>query len=95
MNRILRVLMVLILFELGVFLIVLPWSTIWEQNFFMQHNPELIHIVLHPAMRGIVSGLGFLDIMVAIGMLRRARPLANPEHSEPAAKLPESVDQPH
>lgn len=92
MNRVLRVLVVLILFELGVFLIVLPWSTIWEQNFFMQHNPELIHVVLHPATRGIVSGLGFLDIMVAIGMLRRARPAVE---AETAAKLPESVDQPH
>jgi hypothetical protein len=92
MNRVLRVLIVLILFELGVFLIVLPWSTIWEQNYFMQHNPGLIHIVLHPAMRGIISGLGFLDIMVAIGMLRRARPLAE---SGPAAKLPESFDQSH
>jgi hypothetical protein len=90
MNRVVRVLVVLILFELGVFLIVLPWSAIWERNFFMQQNPGLIHIVLHPAVRGLVSGLGFLDIVVAIGMLRRARPVVE----SPATKIAESsVDQ--
>jgi len=78
MNRILRVLFVLVLFELGIFLIILPWSAIWEQNFFLNRYPSLIHILLNPAMRGIVSGLGLLDIFVAIGLLRRPPALAIP-----------------
>jgi hypothetical protein len=91
MNRVLRVLIVLILFELGIFLIVLPWSAIWEDNYFLAHYPELIHILLHPALRGCVSGLGFLDIIVAIGLLRRG-PVRIPEGS--AGKFPPSSDQP-
>lgn len=87
MNRILRVLFVLVLFELGIFLIILPWSAIWEQNFFLNRYPSLIHILLNPAMRGLVSGLGLLDIFVAISLLRRPPALAIPE-------VPPSADNP-
>jgi hypothetical protein len=91
MSRVLRVLIVLILFELGIFLIVLPWSAIWENNYFLGHYPALIHIVLHPALRGVVSGLGFLDIVVAIGLLRRGPHQAS--QGSPS-KLPPPSDQP-
>jgi len=32
MNRILRALTVVLLFEMGALLLYLPWSTFWEQN---------------------------------------------------------------
>jgi len=73
MTRILRVLVVLILFEMGVVLILLPWSPqYWDHNYFLGRYPSLIRILLNPSMRGIISGLGILDIIVAIGLLRRA-----------------------
>jgi hypothetical protein len=72
MDRLFRVLVVLILMELGVGLIILPWwGHYWEHNYFLDHYPDLIHILLHPAMRGAISGLGILDIVVAISLLRR------------------------
>jgi hypothetical protein len=67
MNRILRALMVVLLFELGALLLYLPWSTFWEQNYFLGHFPWLMRFVLHPSVRGIVSGIGALDIFVAFG----------------------------
>ena len=70
-NRFLRVMIVLVLFELGILLIFLPWSTqYWDHNFFLGRYPELIRILLHPAVRGMISGLGILDILVAINLLR-------------------------
>lgn len=70
-NRLLRVIIVLILFELGIMLILLPWSSeYWDHNFFLGRYPELIRILLHPAVRGMISGLGILDIVVAINLLR-------------------------
>jgi len=70
-NRFLRVIIVLILFELGILLIFRPWSTqYWDHNFFLSRYPELIRILLHPAVRGMISGLGILDIFVAINLLR-------------------------
>jgi hypothetical protein len=73
MTRLLRVLIVLILFELGMVLLFLPWSRqYWDHNYFLSRYPELIRFLLHPSMRGAISGLGILDIAVAISMLRRA-----------------------
>ncbi len=77
MTRLLRVLVVLILFELGMLLIFLPWSSQWDHNYFLSRYPELIRFLLHPSTRGLISGLGVLDIVVAVSLLRRPadRPL--------------------
>jgi len=68
MNRILRALTVVLLFEMGALLLYLPWSTFWEQNYFLSHYIWLRPMVLHPSIRGIVSGIGVLDIFVAFGL---------------------------
>jgi len=78
-NRFFRVIIVLVLFELGILLVFLPWSTqYWDHNFFLSRYPELIRFLLHPAVRGMISGLGILDIIVAINLLRRAPAPAAP-----------------
>src|SRR5260370_35495365 len=69
MNRIYRALLVVVAFEMGALLLYLPWSGYWEQNFFLSHYPSLIPIVLHPSFRGAVSGVGVLDILLAIGWI--------------------------
>jgi hypothetical protein len=68
MTRIMRALTVVLLFEMGALLLYLPWSAFWEQNYFLNHYPWLMRFVLHPSLRGIVSGIGVLDIFVAFGM---------------------------
>jgi len=70
MNRLLHALLALTLLLLGVFLFVVPWRDAWEHNYFLVRYPELIRILLHPAVRGAISGLGVLDILVGFGMLR-------------------------
>ena len=67
MNLIYRALLVVLAFEMGALLLYLPWSVYWEQNYFLSHYPSLMHIVLHPSFRGAVSGIGVLDILLAIG----------------------------
>lgn len=82
MNRILRALTVVLLFEMGALLLYLPWSAFWEQNYFLNHFPWLMRIVLHPALRGIVSGIGVLDIFVAFGLFNsRQAPVRVPPPS--------------
>ncbi len=71
MNKIVHALLVLLFFEMGAILLYLPWSAYWEQNYFLVRFPALIHVMLHPSMRGAVSGLGLLDIFLAAGMIRR------------------------
>ncbi len=74
MNRFVRALLILICFELGMLLILLPWSGPWERNYFLNRYPALIPYLLNPSLRGAVSGLGVLDILLGAGMIRRRTP---------------------
>jgi hypothetical protein len=69
MSRVYRALLVVLAFEMGALLLYLPWSMYWENNYFLSHYPWLIHVVLHPSFRGAVSGIGVLDILLAIGWI--------------------------
>jgi hypothetical protein len=69
MSRIYRALLVVLAFEMGALLLYLPWSVYWEQNYFLNHFPSLMRIVLHPSFRGAVSGVGLLDIFLAVGWI--------------------------
>ena len=69
MNRLLSAFLVVICCIMGAILLDLPWTGIWEQNYFLSHFPSLMRILLHPAFRGAVSGLGILDIFLAIRMI--------------------------
>ena len=69
MNRILRAMLVVLCFEMGALLLYLPWTSFWEQNYFLSHFPALMPVLLHPSFRGAVSGLGVVDIILAIGMI--------------------------
>lgn len=85
-------LLTLILFcvEMGVFLVVLPWSGLWEQNYFLFRYPSLASWLLDHRLRGAISGLGLLDLGVALwyathfevvlGRWREAAPSALPPH---------------
>jgi hypothetical protein len=62
-------LFVLVLFcvYLGVLVMVLPWWTrIWDRNEFIQARPWLALLLHNGAVRGIISGLGLLDIWIGI-----------------------------
>lgn len=71
MNRVLRVLWSLLLFELGVLVAILPWLIFWEHNYFIERYPDLIPYLLNPFLRGAISGLGVLDIGIAASLIRR------------------------
>jgi hypothetical protein len=62
-------LFVLVLFcvYLGVLVMVMPWWTrIWDQNNFIQSRPALAAVLHTGAVRGLISGLGLLDIWIGI-----------------------------
>ena len=65
MPRVMRILLGLICLELGVLLVFLPWSPYWDRNFFLQRFPELLPYALSPFLRGAVTGLGLLDVIMA------------------------------
>ena len=68
------VLYVLICLEVGVFLLLVPWSVIWERNYFLEAYPSLRPILLSPTLRGAVCGLGLANIYLGVNeVLQRWR----------------------
>ncbi len=62
-------LFVLVLFcvYLGVLVMLLPWWTrIWDRNEFILARPWLAAVLHNGAVRGMISGLGLLDIWIGI-----------------------------
>jgi len=62
-------LFVLVLFcvYLGVLVMVLPWwPQMWDRNNFILARPQLANILRNGALRGLISGLGALDIWIGI-----------------------------
>ena len=56
-------------FEVGLLLIVLPWSEFWERNYFAQSWPMLRPFVNNSFVRGGISGLGFINLLVGVSEL--------------------------
>jgi hypothetical protein len=62
-------LFVLVLFcvYLGILVAVLPWwPRIWDQNLFISSRPMLAAVLHNGAVRGLISGLGVLDIWIGV-----------------------------
>ncbi len=73
MNRLLTILYIVFCFEMGVFLFVLPWITLWNRNFFADHYPWVSSLTRNYFVRGAVSGVGLADIWLAVYELWRLR----------------------
>ena len=54
---------------MGLLLIVLPWSEFWERNYFAQNWPVLRPFVNNSFVRGAISGLGLINLMVGASEL--------------------------
>jgi hypothetical protein len=68
------ILYVLVCLEVGIFLALVPWSAIWERNYFLEVYPSFRSVVLAPAFRGAVAGLGLANIYLGLNeVLRRLR----------------------
>lgn len=62
-------LFVLVLFcvYLGVLVTILPWwPRVWDNNLWIQSHPALAAVLHTGAIRGLVSGLGLLDIWIGV-----------------------------
>lgn len=79
-DRLGRVVLAFAWFDLGLLLVLLPWSHLWENNSLLAHYPGLIPIMLSGYVRGIVSGIGVLDMVIAADALVRRRPAAVASH---------------
>jgi len=63
----------LILFaaELAYCLILMPWQRAWSTYYIPMHAPKLSDLWMSPYFRGLISGLGILNIYVALAETAR------------------------
>ena len=71
MNRLLAVALILFCFEIGLFLLFVPWSALWEHNVLLGYSAGLRGFLLNNFFRGAVSGLGFVDVLLGLAELAR------------------------
>ena len=55
--------------EVGLLLIVLPWSAFWEQNYFAGAWPALGTALRNDYARGAISGLGIVNVVAGLADL--------------------------
>ena len=56
--------------EVGLLLIVLPWSAFWDRNYFVHALPALEPLFTSPYFRGGVTGVGLLNLVAGFGEMR-------------------------
>ncbi len=64
-----RLLIIALLIELGLLLIVIPWSAYWERNYFAQLSPAVNAVVTNNYIRGAITGLGAVNLFAALADL--------------------------
>ncbi len=62
--------------ELGLFLVVFPWTDYWDGNFFSSLVPEWHQYWVNMYVRGAVSGLGVVDLYISLLEIVRLRRFA-------------------
>ena len=65
-RRTLIVLFVLVCVEIGMMLIVLPWTSVWAENSFFAAYPHLRMNINHGFFRGVASGFGLLTLWIGV-----------------------------
>jgi hypothetical protein len=57
---------VVIRLYVGVLVLLLPWTHLWQDNRLLNHSPQLAHIAMLGVVRGIISGIGLLNLWIAL-----------------------------
>ena len=70
MGRLLSIASIFFCFEIGLFLVFIPWSELWEGNYLLNYVPAFRPVVLHGFFRAGVTLLGGIDILIGISELR-------------------------
>jgi hypothetical protein len=55
----------------GTILVIAPWTGLWESNYLLGPLPNLRSVLLSSFTRGCISGLGLVNILLALDDARR------------------------
>ncbi len=66
LHRLSLVIFVIFCIELGMLLSVLPWTRVWTDNSLLNAYPSLRTVFQNNFFRGVVTGLGLVDVWIGI-----------------------------
>jgi hypothetical protein len=86
-----RLLLAAYLVEAGLLLIMAPWTSLWERNFFAEAVPILGSVMANEFVRGGVTGVGLVTAIAGLrdltgavlARLPRETPPAPQDHPQP------------
>ena len=64
-----RLLLLAYFVEVGLVLLVVPWSPLWDRNYFLDLWPAAAAVTHSNLVRGAVSGLGLINLWAAMAEL--------------------------
>ena len=86
-----RLLIIALFFEVGVVLMVVPWSAYWEHNYFVESVPYVEAIATNRFVRGAISGLGLVNVLAGLAELG-ALFVSRPEDTTSVVAPPEAAE---
>ena len=66
MQRSFLIIFVLLCIEIGIVLVAVPWRPIWSDNALLANYPHLRTFLRLGFVRGMITGIGLLDIWIGI-----------------------------
>ncbi len=85
-----RLVLVALFLEIGLLLVVIPWSGFWDRNYFAQAVPAVQNVITNNYVRGAISGLGLINVYLGLAELvstMSARHLSPPSSSFGTSQL--------
>ncbi len=73
MRRLLSIILILIVLEVGILLFIFPWHPLWTKNYFFNRYAWVSALARNYFVRGGISGIGLADIGLAFAELWRLR----------------------
>jgi hypothetical protein len=75
-HKLSAILLVAFCFEIGLFLVIFPWTPVWDVNYLGAIVPQWHQLWDNLYLRGAISGLGVVNLYIAVLELYRLRRFA-------------------
>ena len=60
---------VIVCLAIGIILVAAPWTSLWANNSLVAGMPQVRRVLMNDFVRGLISGLGLVDIWLGIAEL--------------------------
>ena len=87
-----RLLLVALFLEVGFVLLVVPWSAFWDRNYFADSLPLVAAIISNNFVRGAVSGIGLINLVVGVVELVTVLGSRHAERPAPSSIAPSRAE---